>query len=114
MFNQLIIKKNIGMASYIAAALFTMIGFYKLLIYNGPDSVGSTVNTYVGGDAYNYIINANQAVAYFVLATLLVILGSAMYILINQEIIHNKITEKDGKESEVGRRRNYREELPEL
>ena len=27
-----------------------------------------TINAYVGGDAYNYIINGNYATAYFVLA----------------------------------------------
>ena len=32
-------------------------------------------NAYVGGDAYNYIINGNYATACFVLATMFVIIG---------------------------------------
>ncbi len=39
--------------------------------YSNPDSEFSFLeseNAYVGGDAYNYIINAGYATAYFVLA----------------------------------------------
>ena len=38
-------------------------------------------NAYVGGDAYNYIINGNYVTAFFVLATLFVILGIGTIII---------------------------------
>ena len=46
----------------IAMGIFLIIGFYKMLIYD------DYTNAYVGGDAYNYIINGTYATAYFVLA----------------------------------------------
>ena len=58
------------------SALFTFSGFDKLMNYENPANsefykifpYGSSTNAYVGGDAYNFIINAGQATAYFVLA----------------------------------------------
>lgn len=35
------------------AILFALIGFFKVIFYGNPG-----MNSYVGGDAYNYIINA--------------------------------------------------------
>lgn len=40
---------------------------------SGEYSWSKAVNTYVGGDAYNYIINANYATGYFVLSGILVL-----------------------------------------
>lgn len=42
-------------------------GLYKMFIYGNDEQSKSYVNVYVGGDAYNYIINSNLATAYFVL-----------------------------------------------
>lgn len=41
-------------------------GFYKHLVYVNSE-YGSNVNAYVGGDAYNYIINGAYFTAYAVL-----------------------------------------------
>ena len=41
-------------------------GFYKYLVY-ANSKYGSNVNAYVGGDAYNYIINGTYFIAYAVL-----------------------------------------------
>ena len=50
--------------------IFLCIGFYKLLVYENPDSYYlDSVNAYVGGDAYNYIINATYFAAYSILGT---------------------------------------------
>lgn len=65
--------------SYIIAAVFLCIGFYKMLVYEGSSSgtysYDPGVNAYVGGDAYNYIINANYATAYFTLAIFCAVIG---------------------------------------
>ena len=43
------------------------IGFHKMLVYEYSEIFKSeNVNVYVGGDAYNYIINAEKTVAWFV------------------------------------------------
>jgi hypothetical protein len=63
--------------SYVFCALFVGIGFYKLFAYNNPEGSygGNLVNAYVGGDAYNFIINANLATTYFAIAILCALIG---------------------------------------
>lgn len=47
------------------AIIFASIGFNKINKYENPDSVfGSSVNAYVGGDAYNFIINGTYFAGY--------------------------------------------------
>ena len=58
---------------FILSAIFLGIGFYKLWAYD--DSTYSPVNKYVGGDAYNYIINSNLATAYFTVAILFTLIA---------------------------------------
>lgn len=46
-------------------------GLYELFIYRGEGKYSfskTAINAAVGGDAYNLIINANEAIAYFSLA----------------------------------------------
>lgn len=38
-------------------------------------------NAYVGGDAYNYIINSNYATGFFVLATMFALMGIGFIVL---------------------------------
>lgn len=45
-----------------------------MFVYTGT-SISHPINAYVGGDAYNYIINANYATAFFVLGIFFVIVG---------------------------------------
>ena len=77
---------------YILSAISTVVGFYKLWVYESPeDSIfGSSVgvNAVVGGDAYNFMINATTAVAYFVVALIFVVIASAL--LITKSIRDNK------------------------
>ena len=54
-----------GIIWIIIAIIFMCIGFHKLWFYENPE-YGTKINAYVGGDAYNYIINAGKATAYFV------------------------------------------------
>jgi len=58
---------------FLLSAVFLGIGFYKLWAYD--DSTYSPVNVYVGGDAYNYIINSNLATAYFTVAILFTLIA---------------------------------------
>lgn len=68
--------------SYLLSVIFIGLGFHKMFAYENPDSyLLDKVNAYVGGDAYNYIINGNYATAYFTLATLFVILGSFLVLM---------------------------------
>lgn len=68
---------------YTLSAWFVGSGFYKLTIYTNLDGYFSKANknAYVGGDAYNYIINSERATAYFVLAMLCFIVGTIPIIL---------------------------------
>lgn len=65
---------------YILSGFFVILGFYKILIYENGEYTYDSVNAYVGGDAYNYIINANYATAYFVLALLFSLIASTIWI----------------------------------
>lgn len=66
----------ISAAAFALALVLTGIGFDKLLRYDNGDRYPYELhNAYVGGDAYNYIINGNYATAYFTLAMLCVIIG---------------------------------------
>lgn len=71
------IKLGIGASvSYFISFLLILYGFYKMLVYRNSESYYSeSVNAYVGGDAYNYIINANYATGYFTLAIFFAIIG---------------------------------------
>lgn len=52
----------------IASLFFLYKGFDKSTNYqNDPEKSWNNINAYVGGDAYNYIINSNMATGYFVL-----------------------------------------------
>ena len=51
-------------------------GFDRMLNYdNGEYYPYEYHNVYVGGDAYNYIINGNHATGFFVLATMFALMG---------------------------------------
>lgn len=73
---------------YLVSAVFLGIGFHKILAYENSEYSVSKVNAYVGGDAYNYIINANYATAYFVLALLFVVLASSI-LLVERSYLNN-------------------------
>lgn len=57
-------------------------GFDKMFRYDSGDSYPHKyVNTYVGGDAYNYIINGTYATAYFVLTAMFVLAAIGLVII---------------------------------
>lgn len=70
-----------SIVSYVISIVFMGIGFSKIWVYDsGENYPYRSINAYVGGDAYNYIINSNYAVGYFVLALIFVVLGSTFAI----------------------------------
>ena len=63
-------------------------GMDKLTNYKNTDY--SSINAYVGGDAYNYIINGTHATAYFVLTAMFVL--TAVGLLIVHYVSRHSIT----------------------
>lgn len=79
--------------SYIIALFFIGLGFHKIFVYENPDSIlRAGRNVYVGGDAYNYIINANYATAYFALAVFCAVVGMTFVIV---GVLDNKLGNKE-------------------
>lgn len=80
---QLIVNyKIISILSYLISIIFIGFGFNKMFVYESSESyLKDSVNAYVGGDAYNYIINSNYTIGYFVLALIFVVLASSFLII---------------------------------
>jgi hypothetical protein len=90
--------------SYLASAVCISLGFYKMFVYeNSTLSFIEPKNVYVGGDAYNFIINANYATAYFTLATFCAVIGMTFMIsyLLTKEQPKNINTKEEIVEQEV-------------
>lgn len=70
---------------FLGSAICIFAGFYKIYVYeNYSDEdylIGQSKNAYVGGDAYNYIINGTYATAYFVLALICMLFACTMLVL---------------------------------
>ena len=67
----------------LACGVFTLFkGIDKMTnYYNSENYPSLNENAYVGGDAYNYIINGNYATAFFVLTTMFVLAAIGLMIL---------------------------------
>jgi len=59
-----------SIVSFILSGIFLISGFFKMYFYEAGET-----NAYVGGDAYNFIINANFATGYFTLAIFCAVVG---------------------------------------
>lgn len=67
---------------YFLSVISVFVGMHKLHVYTNSEYTPETnVNAYVGGDAYNMIINSGHATAYFVLASGLAITATLFLIL---------------------------------
>lgn len=76
------IWKILSWISFLSSTIFLCIGFDKMFSYDNGEYYPHTYhNAYVGGDAYNYIINGNYATAFFVLTSIFVLLGIGFAIL---------------------------------
>ena len=73
------VYKVLAFISFVISEIFLDVGFYKMWAYD--DSSYNPVNAYVGGDAYNYIINGTYATAFFVLTATFALMGIGFLIL---------------------------------
>lgn len=87
-----------GVKGWIAAAVCSFLlsivmigmGIYKYLVYSNPE-YGNKTNVYVGGDAYNYIINSNYTTGFYVLATMFALVGIGCIIIYYLTKIDNRM-----------------------
>lgn len=85
-----IYTQNIAIVTFIASIISIGLGFYKMMVYRSADDASydeSTINSYVGGDAYNYIINGTHATSFFVLGGSLLIAGLVMLVIHQLQLI---------------------------
>lgn len=74
--------KGLSSISFIISAATLGMGLDKMFRYdNGEYYPYEYHNVYVGGDAYNYIINGNYATGFFVLATMFALMGIGFIVL---------------------------------
>lgn len=80
--------------SFLSSAFFIYQGYDKLTnYYNSETLTNLNKNAYVGGDAYNYIINGNYATGFFVLALLCMVVGFGCLILRQLKINGDRLGE---------------------
>lgn len=98
--------RGISVTFFTGAIVALCMGFYKMYAYTNFDSGDypalseGNVNSYVGGDAYNYIINGTYSIAFFVLFGALLIAGLLVEVLqklksLNTVVTNNGIVEGD-------------------
>lgn len=67
----------IAVCFYIVSAVMLYKGYDKMTNYRNSESLYvENINAYVGGDAYNYIINGNYATGFFVLSVGFLLTGT--------------------------------------
>lgn len=66
---------------FIIMIILVCLGLYKLNVYTNTDY--ESVNAYVGGDCYNYIINGLYAVGDFILAFMFEVFGIYLHRIAN-------------------------------
>ena len=68
--------KGLSSISFVISAIVLGLGLDKMFNYDSGEYYPFEYhNAYVGGDAYNYIINGNYATGFFVLATMFALMG---------------------------------------
>ena len=68
--------RGLSSIAFIISAIALSLGLDKMFNYNSGEYYPYEYhNAYVGGDAYNYIINGNYATGFFVLATMFALMG---------------------------------------
>ena len=68
--------------SFIISVIVLGLGLDKMFNYENGESIPYEYhNAYVGGDAYNYIINGNYATGFFVLAAMFALMGIGFIVL---------------------------------
>ena len=100
-------KQSLSKVLYIIAACFYILsaialykGYDKVTNYRSSEYYSLNVNAYVGGDAYNYIINSNYATGYYVLSMGTLLTGT-LFVLTGLLIKEMREEPKDVIESEL-------------
>ena len=76
------IWKGLSSIAFIISAIALGLGLDKMFNYDSGEYYPYEYhNAYVGGDAYNYIINGNYATGFFVLATMFALMGIGFIVL---------------------------------
>lgn len=74
--------KGLSSIAFIISAIVLGLGLDKMFNYDSGEYYPYEYhNAYVGGDAYNYIINSNYATGFFVLATMFALMGIGFIVL---------------------------------
>ncbi len=90
----------IAVCFYILSAIALYKGYDKVTNYRSSEYYSLNVNAYVGGDAYNYIINSNYATGYYVLSMGTLLTGT-LFVLTGLLIKEMREEPKDVIESEL-------------
>lgn len=97
---------------YVLSGVMLYKGYHKMTKYENPDSAWrESVNAYVGGDAYNYIINSGYATGFFVLSMGFLASGT---ICMGTGLIVEQIGEAAKKAPSADTPEAIAEQLPEL
>ena len=94
---------------FIVAGVMFYQGYDKMTNYYNSDYSSLSHNAYVGGDAYNYIINGTHATAFFVLGSGSVI---SAFVCVGISMVVDAIEKKTF--TEVKQERIISDELPPL
>lgn len=74
--------KGLSSIAFIISAIVLGLGLDKMFNYDSGEYYPYEYhNAYVGGDAYNYIINGNYATGFFVLAAMFALMGIGFIVL---------------------------------
>ena len=72
----------LAVTSLVCGCITFIKGIHRMVKYENSDySWGDHVNAWVGGDAYNYIINGTHATAFFVLTAMFVLAAIGLVII---------------------------------
>lgn len=58
----------VAVVFFVVSAIMLFKGINKMTVYNNSDYESLIENAYVGGDAYNYIINGTYSACFFILS----------------------------------------------
>lgn len=106
----------VSLCFYILSAIMLYKGYDKMTNYYNSDIYFShNENAYVGGDAYNYIINGTYATGFFVLSMGFLLSGiicSATTVILNNSADKEGISDQTGRDYQITP--EIEDELPEL
>lgn len=72
----------LAIIAFLCSVVMIGLGVDKVVNYYNSENFSSLIkNAYVGGDAYNYIINASYATGYYVLALLSAVCGFGFLVM---------------------------------